>query len=223
MSLSGSPLDYLSAFLGGVLISFTPCVYPLIPISAGYIGLNAGNSKFRSFTLSIIYVTGVAVTYSILGLIASVTGQIFGKISSQPVTYLIAGLLIIFFGLSMLDIFTIPLPNIVKLPKQHKKHNYLSTFALGLVSGLVIGPCLTPALAGILTYLAAKKNIVYGMTLLFSCAYGMGLVLILVGTFSGVLAGLPKSGRWMVYAKRLAAGIILFSGAYFVYTGIRRF
>jgi len=223
MSLSGSPLDYLSAFLGGVLISFTPCVYPLIPISAGYIGLNAGNSKFRSFTLSIIYVTGVAVTYSILGLIASVTGQIFGKISSQPVTYLIAGLLIIFFGLSMLDIFTIPLPNIVKLPKQHKKHNYLSTFALGLVSGLVIGPCLTPALAGILTYLAAKKNIVYGMTLLFSFAYGMGLVLILVGTFSGVLAGLPKSGRWMVYAKRLAAGIILFSGAYFVYTGIRRF
>jgi cytochrome c-type biogenesis protein len=222
MNPSGSPIDYLSAFLGGVLISFTPCVYPLIPISAGYIGLNAASSKFKSFALSIVYVTGIAVTYSILGLVASLTGQIFGRITSQPFTYIIVGLVIIFFGLSMLDVFNINLPNFIRLPK-HKKQDYLSTFVLGLASGLIIGPCLTPALAGILAYLATKKNIIYGMTLLFSFAYGMGLVLILAGTFGGVLAGLPKSGRWMGYAKRLAAGIILLSGVYFIYTGIRRF
>ena len=222
MNLSGNPIDYLLAFFGGILISFTPCVYPLIPISAGYIGLNTANSKFKSFVLSIVYVTGIAVTYSILGLIASLTGQIFGRISSQPITYLIAGLVIIFFGLSMLDVFSISLLNAVRLPK-HKKEDYLSTFLLGLVSGLIIGPCLTPALAAILAYLATKKNIVYAVTLLFSFSYGMGLILILVGTFSNMLLRLPKSGRWMVWAKRLGGGIILLSGAYFIYTGIRRF
>ncbi len=222
MNLSGNPIDYLLAFFGGMLMSFTPCVYPLIPISAGYIGLNAANSKFKSFILSLVYVTGIAVTYSILGLIASLTGQIFGKISSQPITYLISGLVIIFFGLSMLDVFNIALPNAVRLSK-HKRGDYLSTFLLGLISGLVVGSCLTPALAAILAYIAAKKNIVYGMTLLFSFAYGMGLILILVGTFSGTLLRLPKSGRWMIWVKRLGAVIILLSGACFVYIGIRRF
>ena len=221
MNLSGNPIDYLLAFFGGMLMSFTPCVYPLIPISAGYIGLNAANSKFKSFILSLVYVTGIAVTYSILGLIASLTGQIFGKISSQPITYLISGLVIIFFGLSMLDVFNIALPNAVRLSK-HKRGDYLSTFLLGLISGLVVGSCLTPALAAILAYIAAKKNIVYGMTLLFSFAYGMGLILILVGTFSGTLLRLPKSGRWMIWVKRLGAVIILLSGACFVYIGIRR-
>jgi cytochrome c-type biogenesis protein len=222
MSLSGGPFDFLLAFAGGVVISFTPCVYPLIPVSAGYIGLNTANSRFKSFALSLVYVTGIAVTYSILGLIASLTGQIFGRISSHPLTYIIVGLAIIFFGLSMLDMFTIPLPAAIKLPKL-KKQDYFSTFALGLASGLVIGPCITPALAAILTILATKKNVLYGMTLLFSFAYGMGLILILVGTFGGMLTGLPKLGRWMVYAKRLGALVILLTGAYFIYTGIRRF
>ena len=121
----------------------------------------------------------------------------------------------------MFDILRIPLLSTVRLPK-HKKQNYLSTFILGLVSGLIISPCLSPALAAILAYLVTKKNILYGMTLLFSFAYGMGLVLILIGTFSGILIGLPKSGRWLIYIKKLAAFIILFSGVYFIYVGIRR-
>jgi thiol:disulfide interchange protein DsbD len=93
---------------------------------------------------------------------------------------------------------------------------------LGLTSGLIIGPCLTPALGAILAYLATKKHIIYGTTLLFCFAYGMGFLLILVGTFSGLLANLPKSGKWMVYIKRLAAFILLAMGAYFIYVGIRR-
>lgn len=221
MNLSGSPLDYLFAFLGGVLLSFTPCVYPLIPISASYIGVNATDSKLKGFLLSIVYVSGIAITYSLLGLFASLTGQIFGRISSHPVTYIITGAVIILFGLSMFDIFHISFLNISSLPR-HKKQNYLSTLALGLVSGLIISPCISPALGAILAYLVTKKNVFYGMTLLFSFAYGMGLVLVLTGTFSAILIALPKSGRWMRYIKRLAAFIILLSGAYFIYTGINR-
>ena len=221
MILSGRPVDYLIVFLGGILVSFTPCVYPLIPISAGYIGVKSGGSKFKGFTLGLVYVTGVALTYSVLGLLASLTGTIFGKISSSPVTYLFVGGIIILFGLSMLDLFTIPLPNIIK-PTKLKKQNYFFTFILGLSSGLIISPCLTPVLGSILLYLTMKKNLLYGATLLFSFAYGMGLVLILVGAFSAALVNLPKSGRWMLYIKRFFSFLLIGMGIYLIYTGLRR-
>lgn len=116
MNLLGSPLDYFIAFLGGVLVNFTPCVYPLIPVTVGYIGVRASGSKRKGFILSLIYVTGVAFTYSILGLLASFTGTLFGKVTTHPITYLFAGGVIILFGFSLLDLFILPLPNIIKLP-----------------------------------------------------------------------------------------------------------
>lgn len=221
MNLSGGVIDYLFAFLGGVIISFSPCIYPLLPVTVGYIGINAGDSRLKGFILSLIYVTGIALTYSILGLIASFTGELFGKVSSHYITYIIVGIAITLFGLSMFELIHIPLPNAIRLPRQKNK-NYLSTFVLGLLSGLLIGPCLTPALAAILAYLAAKQNIIYGMTLLFSFAYGMGTILILAGTFSVIIMRLPKTGVWTEYIKKIAAFIILVMGLYFIYTGIRR-
>lgn len=221
MSLSGNPFDYIIAFLSGVLISFTPCIYPLIPISVGYIGIKASGSKFKGLFLSLVYVTGVAFTYSVLGLLASLSGTIFGRISSNPLTYLFVGGVIILFGLSMLDLFTIPLPNIINPPRL-KKQSYFSTFVLGLSSGLIASPCLTPVLGSILVYLATKKNLVYGATLLFTFAYGMGLVLVLIGTFSAALVNLPKSGKWLLYIKRLFSFILIGMGIYFIYGGLRR-
>lgn len=221
MNLSGNPIDYFLAFLGGFGVSLTPCVYPLIPITAGFIGIRSGGSKLKGFTLSLIYVTGVAVTYSLLGLLASLTGSLFGAISAKPITHIFVGVIVIVFGLSMLDIFAISLLNFVKLP-EHKKQGFISTFLLGLTSGLIVGPCLTPALGSILVYLATKKNILYGATLLFSFAYGMGLVLILVGTFSSILISLPQPGKWMVYIKKIGGIILLGMGLYFIFTAIRR-
>jgi thiol:disulfide interchange protein DsbD len=221
MSLSGSPIDYVLAFTGGVAVSFTPCVYPLIPITLGFIGANAFGSRKRGFFLSFSYVTGIAVTYSFLGLFASLSGTIFGKFSTYPLTHILVGLFVIFFGLAMLDLFQISLA-IQKSPQQ-KKQGYFSSFMLGISSGFIVGPCLTPVLGSILAYLAAKNNIYYGASLLFVFAYGMGLVLILAGTFGSILASLPKSGKWMVYVKRACAIILIVVGLYFIYNGIRRF
>jgi len=201
-------------------MSFTPCVYPLIPISAGNIAARAGGSKTKGFILSLVYVLGVAITYSILGLIASLSGTIFGRISSYPATYIIVGILIILFSLSLLDLFHIHLPHKIKAPEH--KHDYLYTFLLGLTSGLLASPCVTPVLGSILALLATKQNVVYGATLLFSFAFGMGFVLILIGLFEGLLVNLPKSGKWMVYIKRASAIIMMAMGAYVVFTGIRR-
>jgi len=222
MTLSGSPFDYLIAFFGGILISLTPCIYPLIPVTVGFIGATSGGSKRKGFFLSLMYVTGIAVTYSVLGLIASLTGSIFGQISSHPLTNLIVGVLIFVFGLSMLEVFNFPALQLVKLP-QVKKGNYISAFVLGLTSGLVVGPCLTPVLGSILLYLTEKHDLFYGVTLLFTFAYGMGLILILIGTSSSILANLPKSGRWLKIIKRICAFILIGMGIFFVYLAIRRF
>jgi len=222
MILSENPIDYLKAFLGGVGVSFTPCVYPLIPVIIGYIGIKSGTVKLRGFALSLTYVTGVAITYSLLGLFASLTGRLFGVVSSAPLTYILVGLVIIFFGLSMLEVFNLGLPRLIRLPVLKEK-NYFSIFLLGLSSGLIIGPCTAPALGAILVYLATKKNVIYGATVLFSFAYGMGLVLILAGTFGSVLVKLPKAGKWLAYIKRLGAVILIGMGVFFIFTGIRRF
>jgi thiol:disulfide interchange protein DsbD len=221
MILSESPLDYLVVFLGGILVSFTPCVYPLIPVTASYIGIKGRGSKLRGLSLSLTFVTGVAIVYSILGLLASLTGTIFGRISSQPIIYLFVGIVIILFGLSMLDLFTITFPVLIK-PLTLKKYSYLSTFLLGLSSGFVVSPCLTPVLGSILAYLTTRKNLLYGATLLFSFAYGMGILLILVGTFSAVLINLPKLDKWMIYIKRLSAVVLMGMGIYFIFSGVRR-
>ena len=221
MRVSGNPFDFLLVFLGGIGASLTPCVYPLIPITAGYIGLKAGGSRIKGFSLSLIYVTGIAITYSLLGLLASLTGKFFGSVSSHPVTYIFVGIVVIVFGLSMLDLFQISLTNIIRLPTD-KKQGYIATFFLGLTSGLIISPCLTPVLGTILVYLATRKNILYGVTLLFSFAYGMGLILILIGAFSSILVSLPKSGKWMSYIQKIGGVILLGMGIYFIYTGIRR-
>ncbi len=221
MSLSGTPLDYLIAFAGGLLMSLTPCTYALIPITAGFIGVKSAGSKLKGFLLSFTYVTGIALVYSFLGIAAVYTGQLFGAFSKHPVTHIVVGIAVIIFGISMLDVFSFSLPQFVRLPK-FKEHNYLSVFLLGLVSGLMIGPCLTPVLGGILIYVSTKESVLYGATLLISFAYGMGLILMVIGTFSAILLKLPKSGRWMDYIKRLVGFIFIGMGIYFVFLGLRR-
>jgi len=215
MILHGNFLDYILVFFGGVVISFTPCVYPLLPVVIGYIGARSTGSKLRGFILSIIYVTGVAITYSVLGLIAALTGRLFGQIAVHPVSNLIAGNIFIFFGLAFLDVFKIFTPR-VSLQEKVKVKGFLSVFILGLVSGLVVGPCTAPALGAVLVHIGSRQNIIYGMSLMFTFAYGAGTVLILAGTFSGLLVNLPKSGSWLTGVKKVCGVILILAGEYFL-------
>jgi thiol:disulfide interchange protein DsbD len=219
MSLSGNPIDLLWAFFGGVLVSFTPCIYPLLPITVAYIGASSTESRLKGFSLSMIYVTGVSITYATLGLVAVLTGSIFGRFSSQFPVRIISGLVIIFFGIFLLTGRDLRLPGL-KLPIAKKTATYLSCFILGLTSGLVISPCTAPILGSILVFVAAQRNFIYGAALLFSFAFGMGLLLILAGTFSSILVRLPKSGKWMVVIKKSCAIILISIGAFFAISGM---
>lgn len=221
MNLSGSPIDLIFAFFYGILASFTPCVYPLVPVIIGYIGAGPAESRFKGFCLSLTYVTGIATTYSLLGLVATLTGSVFGTFSALPQVRIATGAVIVLFGLSMLELFFLPGIGLKRLPGL-KKRSYFSVFFLGASSGLLISPCLTPVLGAILSYLATQKNLLHGTLLLFSFAYGMGLVLIIAGSSGGIFSALPKAGKWTVFIKKGCALLLIGAGIYFIFTGIRR-
>lgn len=216
MQLTGSLLDLFIVFGAGVLVSFTPCVYPIMPLTATCIaGANVNRSKLRGLALSLIFVLGMSITYSVLAIIASLTGKIFGQFQNQPfVQGIIAGLLL-FFGLVMFDVFSLPHFGL-KIQAKVRPHNIWTVFLFGIVSGFVVGPCTAPALGALLMYIGSKQNLLYGILLIFLFSYGIGFSLILVGTFSGLLSSLPKSGVWMVWIKRVCGGVILIAAGYFL-------
>jgi thiol:disulfide interchange protein DsbD len=216
MNLQGEHLSFISAFLGGVLVSFSPCVYPLVPITLGFIGVEAGSSRLKGLILSLVYISGLAFTYSILGLIASLSGRLFGQISSHPVSFLIIGNACIVTGLSFFDIIQINFTGIRLQNKIKMTGGIFPSFLLGLISGLAVSPCTAPILGTILLYVATKQNIFYGATLLFVFAYGMGFLLILVGTFSSIFVNLSKSKAWMMWVKKLSGFLLLGMGEYFL-------
>ena len=211
-------MSLLAVYLGGVLISFTPCIYPVVPITVACIGARGG-SKGRAFFLSLIYVLGMAVTYTILGAAAALSGKLFGQIQSNPWTYCIIGNICILMGLSMFDVFTLSVrtPGFITWVQSKKRMEGIAGgFLVGAASGLVMGPCTAPVLAVILSYAATRQNVAFASGLMFVFAFGMGTLLILVGTFTALLAGIPKSGAWMVRINRLFGWILLGAGEYYL-------
>ncbi|MBI4115701.1 MAG: sulfite exporter TauE/SafE family protein [Candidatus Omnitrophica bacterium] len=204
-----SPLAYLVSFLGGIAASFTPCIYPIIPILIGVIGATGTESKTRSFILSLAFVLGMAATYSILGIVAALTGKIFGQLTTHPLAYLVIGNICLFFALSMLGLFEIQLPGKWGQAKTDGgKRGPGTVFLMGASSGMVAAPCTVPVLGTLLTFVAQSRNVPFGISLLFAFACGLGLILIVLGTFTGLLTSLPKSGNWLVRIKQ-AFGLFL--------------
>jgi len=211
---SSVPMSFVAAFVGGVLVSATPCVYPMIPITVGFVGgSNLGGSRARGFVLSLIYVLGLAVTYAAMGMIAALTGRLFGEINSSPWSHIIVANIMIVLGLGMLDVYTLPH---LGLTRASKPSGLVSVFFVGMASGLVAGPCTAPVLGVLLAYAASTQQIVFAGTLLFVFAIGMGCLLVVVGTFSGVLTSLPRSGEWMVVVKKALGVVMIVLGQYFL-------
>ncbi len=212
-SLQNSLLLSLAlAYVGGLLASLTPCIYPMIPITAGIIGhANVGGSSIRGFSLSLLYILGMALTYSALGVFAAATGSFFGSIASTPWTYLIVGNVVVLFALGMLDVF--PLPTLTGGVGQQRQ-GFGGIFLAGISAALVAGPCTTPVLGSLLAYTASSHSVVTGGLLLFSFSLGLGTLLVAVGTFSGVLTAIPRSGAWMVVVKRVLGGGMLLLAEY---------
>jgi thiol:disulfide interchange protein DsbD len=210
---------YVAAYLAGVLVSFTPCIYPVIPITAAVIGGQKDISGARGFVLSLFFVLGLALTYTALGVFAALTGKLFGTIQTRPLTLGVLGGLFILMGLAMLDVFQLSLERYA--PRGLTGGNrtgIFGSFMIGVTSGFILGPCTAPVLAVILGVVAARQSVFFGGSLLFVFSLGVGSLLLLVGTFAGILASLPKSGAWMTGIKKLSGIVMLAAGAYFLYS-----
>jgi cytochrome c-type biogenesis protein len=214
-------LAYAVAYLAGVLVSLTPCVYPVIPVTVACIGGQGDVSGRRGLVLSLFFVLGLALTYTALGLFAAMTGKLFGSVQSSPWTQGLLGLLFVFMALAMLDVFQISLEQYLPRSVTSRRNSGLfGSFVIGVTSGLILGPCTTPVLAVILGVVAARQDALFGASLLFVFSLGMGTLLILVGTFTGLLAGLPKSGAWMINVKKISGVVMLAIGLYFLYSAV---
>ncbi len=223
-TLSHSPLLALGLlFVAGVLTSLTPCVYPMIPITVSVITgtARADQSRRRTLGLTLTYVSGLALLYACLGLLAGLSGTLFGTVSASPWALLAIGNLLLLFGLVMLDVLPVPIPRrLMEWATRQEGGSYGAVFLLGASSGVVTAPCGAPAFAVVLTWVAATRAGLMGFVYLLVFSLGMTALLVVVGLFSGTLASLPRSGKWMVWIKRLAA-VIMFAMAeyYFIRTG----
>ncbi len=197
-------LALLLAFVGGIATSLTPCVYPLIPITVSIFGANESASKLKSFLLSVVYVFGIILTCSILGVAVASTGAVFGTIMANPWVIGFISLILFALGLSMFGVFEIQLPSSM----QNRLNTvggtgFIGAFAMGTVAGVIAAPCTGPPLAAILTYIATTSRLWLGFWLTFTYALGMGLLFICIGTFSGMISSLPRSGGWMYILENI--------------------
>ena len=214
---SGSALAYLAAFGGGVLASLTPCTYPLIPVTVAFIGSRTAATRKEGILLIMAYTAGIAVVYAILGGVAALSGRIFGLVSAHPLTNVTVGIIFLVMSLAMLDVITLPIPVFLSRSTEGKRGGLVGAFSVGLCSGLVIGPCTAPVMGALLLFVASRRNVLFGMSLLFVFACGMCTILICVGAATGLAARLPRSGPWLVMIKRGLALLMAGSGGYFIY------
>lgn len=221
--LSSSPLiAVVLLFAAGVLTSLTPCIYPMIPITAAIVGgQSVGETKppkSRTIFLTLSYVAGLAIIYATLGVIAGMTGTIFGTISTNPWLYFTMANVLIIAALSMLDVLPVRLPAglVQKASTAGTAGRASGAFVMGAVSGLVAAPCGAPVMAAVLTWVTTTQRAALGFVYLLSFSIGMCALLVAVGLFSGTLSRLPRAGAWMVWVKRAFAVIMIGVAEYYL-------
>lgn len=209
-------LTLIAFFVGGLLLSFTPCVFPMYPILTGII---VGQSKQgtplttkKAFTLSFIYVQGMAVTYTLLGIVVALAGAKFQAVFQHPIVLISLSVLFIFLALSMFGVFNLALPaswqtKLNNMSNQQKGGSITGVLMMGVISGLVASPCTTAPLTGALLYISQTGDVVLGASALYALSLGMGLPLLVLGSSGGKL--LPKAGAWMNIIKNIFGLLLL--------------
>jgi thiol:disulfide interchange protein DsbD len=206
-------LTLLAFFLGGLLLSFTPCVFPMYPILTGIIvGQGDKLSTKKAFRLSFFYVQGMAITYTLLGIVVALAGAQFQAMFQHPAVLIGLSVLFIFLALSMFGLFNLTLPSrwqnkLNNISNSQKGGSYFGVVVMGAISGLVASPCTTAPLTGALLYISQSGDIWLGASALYALSLGMGIPLLVLGSSGGKL--LPKAGTWMTVIKNVFGLLLL--------------
>ena len=229
-TLSGNPaLAIPLVFAGGVLTSLTPCIYPMIPITAAIVGGSEANvagsgtsrTRWRPLGLTLTYVFGLALVYSALGLFAGLTGTLFGTVSTNPWLYFLMANVLIIAALAMLDVLPVRVPSALlsRASTAGTAGRYSGALVMGALSGLVAAPCSAPVMAAVLTWVSTTHSATLGFVYLFVFSLWMCTLLVVVGLSSGSLSRLPRAGIWMVWVKRLFALVMFAVAEYYLVKG----
>ena len=212
---SGVGANIVLSFLAGVLTSLSPCVYPLIPITLGVIGARKSKTYFEGFKISLIYVMGMVTLYTTLGVLFALFGVISGGMLQQPWFVVILAAFFILISLSMFGFyeFSVPAPIMNKLSKVGGT-GHKGVFLMGLVAGIIAAPCTGPVSAWILSLISTKGSIAQGSLYMFFYALGLGLLFLILGTFSSLINRIPKSGSWMQLV-RYVFGVGMLTAAWY--------
>ncbi len=202
-------------FLIGLGLAFTPCVYPLIPITVGFFTQQAKDRKGGSFLLALVYVLGIAITYSSLGVAAALTGRLFGSALQSPAVAIVIALVMLALAASMFGLWELRVPGWA-MNMAGTRQGVLGSLVMGLLVGVVAAPCVGPAVVGLLTYVGQQQDPVLGFALFFALSLGLGLPYLVLGTFSGALNRLPSSGAWMIGVRKVFGVLLVALAAYFL-------
>ncbi|MFH0984638.1 MAG: cytochrome c biogenesis protein CcdA [Candidatus Omnitrophota bacterium] len=216
--LSHSPFIFISVFFLGLGLNLTPCVYPMLSITISLFRRSEEGSRGSSFMKALAYVLGIVTMYSVLGLVAAMTGSFFGAWLRNFWVQLAAGAFVIGLAFSMLGLYQFRLPGWL-MPSSRPgagQGAFFSFYISGLLVGVVAAPCMGPAVLALLTFVSAQQNMVFGFSLFFVMALGLGAPYLVLGTYSGLLSKLPKSGTWLVWFERLMGVVLLTFGIFYV-------
>ena len=212
-------LALLAVFGWGLALNLTPCVYPVIPLTISFFGGQAQGRSRRVFGLAAFYVLGMATTYSALGVIAALSGRLFGVALQSP--WVLAGVAVVLvaLALSMFGLYDIRVPTGL-MQKAGARAGAAGAYAMGLLVGVVAAPCIGPVVLALLTFVASRQDAAFGFLIFFVLSLGLGLPYLFLAIFSGSLSRLPRAGEWMEGVKKVFGWILLAMAAYFLKTAL---
>ncbi len=213
---SGIILSLLIVFLGGLALNLTPCVYPLIPMTVGYFGGQSEGKTSRLVLLGILYVLGMALTYSIIGVVTALSGAVFGTLLQNSFVIISIALVLLALSLSMFGVYEFKLPDSWVAKAGGAKGGAFGAFFMGLTMGVVAAPCIGPFVLGLVTFVAAKGDPYYGFLMFFVMAVGLGTPYLILAIFSGKIKKLPRAGDWMDAVKHIFGFLLVGMAIYFL-------
>jgi thiol:disulfide interchange protein DsbD len=213
---SGLLLSLIFVFIGGLALNLTPCVYPLIPITIGYFGGQAEGKTSRLFMMGLLFVVGLAITYSVIGVITALSGAVFGALLQNTFVIIAIAVILILLSLSMFGVYEFKLPDALVNKAGGAKSGMFGALFMGLTMGIVAAPCIGPFVLGLVTYVAAKGDPFYGFILFFDLAVGLGFPYLILAIFSGKIKKLPRAGEWMEAVKHIFGLLLIGMAVYFI-------